>query len=263
MNQGASFKLKRSRRSKLSESYNLNDQPSNKLNENKILNVHFNGKADIELNSFIVNKLDDRKKIDSRRIDNTDDENEIDEDDDYDEEVFFENDLEEDKKLDRNKVFSKSEDNKQTINKLIDSKVLSTNKVGKIIFKTNNVEELNSKFADLIPKFDNNNQEQLKAPTLAKFKSPNKLDLVYMHRSPNYCLANCGLKILGTSNRTCNRKSTVKQKSSGNCDLLCCGRGYDKRTIHRKERCQCSFDAVSTLVECEFCEFNFEKFTCK
>ena len=94
----------------------------------------------------------------------------------------------------------------------------------------------------------------------SSFRSPDKQELVYAYDSPNYCTASSYLKILGTVNRSCRK---VKRKHSDSCDSLCCGRGYDKRIVHKSEECQCEFDAVSVGVKCKTCEFALETFTCK
>lgn len=85
-----------------------------------------------------------------------------------------------------------------------------------------------------------------------------------MHKSPNYCLMNNELKILGTVHRTCRVVNTRKESlESGNCESLCCGRGYDKRMIRKSERCNCEYDIATVDVKCKICEYILEVNTCK
>ena len=50
-----------------------------------------------------------------------------------------------------------------------------------------------------------------------------KEDLVYINRSPNYCVEDKSKGILGTTGRSCNKSS----EGPDSCSLLCCGRGYN------------------------------------
>ncbi|KAL3853717.1 hypothetical protein ACJMK2_017236 [Sinanodonta woodiana] len=83
-------------------------------------------------------------------------------------------------------------------------------------------------------------------------------DLVYVHRSPNYCQSNPNKGILGTSGRICNKTST----GPDSCELLCCGRGYNTQVVRYVERCHCKF-IWCCFVECKTCETMIDKHTCK
>lgn len=84
------------------------------------------------------------------------------------------------------------------------------------------------------------------------------MELVYVHRSPNYCKANKKRGILGTKGRECNKSSS----GSDSCDLLCCGRGYNTQVVRLVERCECKF-IWCCYVKCKTCETLLDKHTCK
>ncbi|XP_046369566.1 protein Wnt-16-like [Haliotis rufescens] len=83
-------------------------------------------------------------------------------------------------------------------------------------------------------------------------------ELVYMHKSPNYCRKDLKRGILGTNSRLCNRTSM----GSDSCDLLCCGRGYNTQVVTYVERCHCKF-FWCCYVECKTCETEIDLYTCK
>ncbi|XP_053377398.1 protein Wnt-16-like [Mercenaria mercenaria] len=83
-------------------------------------------------------------------------------------------------------------------------------------------------------------------------------DLIYVHKSPNYCRPNIKKGILGTTGRLCNKTST----GSDSCDLLCCGRGYNTQVVTYVSRCHCKF-IWCCHVQCKTCETMIEKHTCK
>ncbi|XP_052212097.1 protein Wnt-16-like [Dreissena polymorpha] len=83
-------------------------------------------------------------------------------------------------------------------------------------------------------------------------------DLIYVHKSPNYCRPNEKKGILGTSGRGCNKTSSA----SDSCDLLCCGRGYNTQVLTYVSRCHCKF-VWCCHVQCKTCETVLEKHTCK
>ena len=93
----------------------------------------------------------------------------------------------------------------------------------------------------------------------AKRRQPIKTeDLVYVHRSPNYCRPNPNKGILGTNGRQCNKTSS----GGDSCSLLCCGRGYNTQVVTYVSRCHCRF-VWCCQVECKTCETMIEKHTCK
>ena len=85
-----------------------------------------------------------------------------------------------------------------------------------------------------------------------------KRELVFVHRSPNYCRSNIRKGILGTRGRQCNKTSS----GPDSCDLLCCGRGYNTQVVRYVERCHCKF-IWCCYVECKTCETLLDKHTCK
>ncbi|UYV78861.1 WNT16 [Cordylochernes scorpioides] len=85
-----------------------------------------------------------------------------------------------------------------------------------------------------------------------------KEDLVHLHRSPNFCLADWKAGVPGTSGRACNRTS----HGPDGCRLLCCGRGYDTQLHITAERCHCKFHWCC-YVTCRECEKRTELYTCK
>ena len=83
-------------------------------------------------------------------------------------------------------------------------------------------------------------------------------DLVFVHKSPNYCRPNLKRGILGTSGRLCNKTSI----GGDSCSLLCCGRGYNTQVVTYVSRCHCKF-VWCCQVQCKTCETMIEKHTCK
>lgn len=96
---------------------------------------------------------------------------------------------------------------------------------------------------------------QLKDP---RFRLPTPNDLVYTDDSPNYCVKNDTIGILGTEGRVCNRTS---QDLDG-CNLLCCGRGYNTMKTVIRERCHCKFKWCCE-VQCKTCVKSIDVHTCK
>ena len=58
-------------------------------------------------------------------------------------------------------------------------------------------------------------------------KRQKKTELVYYEKSPNYCDADPLVDAPGTTGRYCNKTA----KGPGNCDTLCCGRGYNTMKV--------------------------------
>ncbi|CAL8386585.1 unnamed protein product [Boreogadus saida] len=82
--------------------------------------------------------------------------------------------------------------------------------------------------------------------------------LLYLHKSPNYCLEDPGRGSLGTRGRTCSRTS----RGADGCGLLCCGRGYNTRVVRHVTRCACKF-VWCCYVRCRRCESMTDIHTCK
>ncbi|ESO91227.1 hypothetical protein LOTGIDRAFT_105620, partial [Lottia gigantea] len=85
-----------------------------------------------------------------------------------------------------------------------------------------------------------------------------KQELVFVHRSPNYCKEDIKRGIFGTRGRVCNRSSPTEES----CDLLCCGRGYNTQVVKYVERCHCKF-FWCCYVKCKTCETMMDIHTCK
>ncbi|XP_076058535.1 protein Wnt-7b-like [Oratosquilla oratoria] len=85
-----------------------------------------------------------------------------------------------------------------------------------------------------------------------------KVDLVHIHKSPNYCIPDMKRGILGTQGRYCNKTS----HGPDSCDLLCCGRGYNTQVVQYVERCHCRF-VWCCFVKCKTCVTNVDVHTCK
>ena len=83
-------------------------------------------------------------------------------------------------------------------------------------------------------------------------------ELVYVHRSPNYCRHDPKRGILGTSGRRCNKNT----RGPDSCDMLCCGRGYNTKVVRHIRRCYCKF-VYCCRVECKTCESMVDIHTCK
>ncbi|KAM3587958.1 uncharacterized protein V6R79_017626 [Siganus canaliculatus] len=85
-----------------------------------------------------------------------------------------------------------------------------------------------------------------------------KQQLVYLNKSPNYCLEEQRRGVPGTRGRRCNRTSS----GSDGCSLLCCGRGYNTHVVRSVQRCQCKF-VWCCYVRCHRCESMNDMHTCK
>ena len=83
-------------------------------------------------------------------------------------------------------------------------------------------------------------------------------DLVYIKKSPNYCIEDRSNGILGTSGRICSKTSD----GPDSCQLLCCGRGYNTYIRKVTSHCRCKFEWCCH-VHCEICDTETEVYTCK
>ncbi|KAJ3612230.1 hypothetical protein NHX12_020506 [Muraenolepis orangiensis] len=82
--------------------------------------------------------------------------------------------------------------------------------------------------------------------------------LVYLNKSPNYCVEDRRRGILGTRGRQCSRTS----RGPDGCSLLCCGRGYNTHVVRSVRRCHCKF-VWCCNVRCRRCESMTDIHTCK
>ncbi|XP_040031380.1 protein Wnt-16 [Gasterosteus aculeatus] len=82
--------------------------------------------------------------------------------------------------------------------------------------------------------------------------------LIFVNKSPNYCLEDRRWGVAGTRGRRCNRTST----GPDSCVLLCCGRGYNTHLVRHVQRCECKF-VWCCYVHCRRCESMNDMHTCK
>lgn len=82
--------------------------------------------------------------------------------------------------------------------------------------------------------------------------------LVFLNKSPNYCVEDRQRGVAGTRGRRCSRSST----GAGGCNLLCCGRGYNTHLVRQVQRCHCKF-VWCCYVRCHRCESVSDLYTCK
>ncbi|XP_045161412.1 protein Wnt-4-like [Mercenaria mercenaria] len=107
-------------------------------------------------------------------------------------------------------------------------------------------------------KLEHKKNRAVLVPVNDQFKPPTRSDIVYLVASPDFCEPDPKTGSLGTGGRVCNKTS----KAIDGCDLLCCGRGYETRTITIVERCQCKF-YWCCYVSCEKCTRTVDEHVCK
>ncbi|KAG8188969.1 hypothetical protein JTE90_010061 [Oedothorax gibbosus] len=117
---------------------------------------------------------------------------------------------------------------------------------------------LTSKFdgATLVKAVERRHKTKLR-PVRKNVKRPSKKDLVFLDDSPDYCVRNETIGVLGTKGRLCNDTSY----GMDGCRLLCCGRGYQTVIREVEEKCQCKF-VWCCKVHCEMCSFKKEEHYC-
>jgi len=81
--------------------------------------------------------------------------------------------------------------------------------------------------------------------------------LVYLESSPDYCVGNKKMGILGTSGRNC----VADSKGSDSCSVMCCGRKFKSTTRIVKRECNCKFKWCCE-VECQTCIETITTSTC-
>ncbi|KAE8746364.1 wnt11 [Frankliniella occidentalis] len=74
-------------------------------------------------------------------------------------------------------------------------------------------------------------------------------DLIFLAKSPDYCLPDPRTGSHGTHGRACNASST----GFDGCDNMCCGRGYRTVAVENVERCQCKY-YWCCYVKCNTCK---------
>nr|CAD7428480.1 unnamed protein product [Timema monikensis] len=83
-------------------------------------------------------------------------------------------------------------------------------------------------------------------------------DLIYVTKSPDYCLKDARVGSQGTRGRWCNASST----GYDSCDDMCCGRGHRTLSVERIERCHCKY-YWCCYVKCKTCRRWVEIHQCK
>lgn len=85
-------------------------------------------------------------------------------------------------------------------------------------------------------------------PADKRTKEPTSEDLLYTMDSPSFCQRDMKIGSFGTKGRYCNSTSM----GVDGCDLMCCQRGYVRRTERKQTYCKCNFIWCCT-VKCEVC----------
>lgn len=76
----------------------------------------------------------------------------------------------------------------------------------------------------------------------------NREDLVYLHKSPDFCSAEPQIGLAGVSSRYCSENPAAPDY----CDIFCCGRGYTGKVIQHKYTCECAWEYCCD-VKCKVC----------
>ncbi|XP_069501396.1 protein Wnt-7b-like [Ambystoma mexicanum] len=97
----------------------------------------------------------------------------------------------------------------------------------------------------------------LKLKTTHGYRKPAATDLVYIDRSPSFCEEEPATGSLGTQGRMCNRTSP----QADNCELMCCGRGYNTFQYTHVWQCDCKFHWCCR-VTCSTCTEQIHAYTC-
>ncbi|XP_054718174.1 protein Wnt-11b-2-like [Uloborus diversus] len=85
-------------------------------------------------------------------------------------------------------------------------------------------------------------------PANGKLSMYQKNDLIFVAKSPDYCLRDDRVGSAGTHGRLCN----VTSQGTDSCDSMCCGRGYRTFTMEKLDRCQCKY-YWCCYVKCKTC----------
>ncbi|XP_061404021.1 protein Wnt-1-like [Lethenteron reissneri] len=80
------------------------------------------------------------------------------------------------------------------------------------------------------------------------FVAPTASELVHVHGSPDYCERDDARGVPGTVGRRCDLRSN----GTGDCSIMCCGRGYNTVRVNGGEAVQMQVPVVRS-VKCERC----------
>ncbi|XP_066267035.1 protein Wnt-11b-like [Branchiostoma lanceolatum] len=83
-------------------------------------------------------------------------------------------------------------------------------------------------------------------------------DLIFVDKSPDYCIVNNRKGSYGTTGRLCNKTSV----GPDSCQTMCCGRGHNDFTTTVTERCNCKYHWCC-YVTCDECTRTEVKSMCK
>ena len=90
-----------------------------------------------------------------------------------------------------------------------------------------------------------------------------KNQLVYMTKSPDFCVRNLNKGILGTKGRECKLNSSELINNGKSCEVLCCGQGYVSVTTKAFDACNCNFDEKIMSIKCHRCYIDKQINSCK
>lgn len=85
-------------------------------------------------------------------------------------------------------------------------------------------------------------------PVDSRIASFHRDQMIYLTKSPDYCLPDSSTGSAGTRGRICNASSSGTE----GCDSMCCGRGYQTSFQLRSHQCRCKY-RWCCYVECEVC----------
>ncbi|XP_067935055.1 protein Wnt-6-like isoform X2 [Watersipora subatra] len=114
---------------------------------------------------------------------------------------------------------------------------------------------------DGAPKVIGDNDGKTLIPEKATIKPPTTQDLVYTEESPDFCVPNKKYGTNGTVGRFCNGTS-YNHFGTDACDILCCNRGFERKTFEIKKKCSCKFVWCCEVV-CDICHVNVTVHLCK
>ncbi|ESO05021.1 hypothetical protein HELRODRAFT_191555 [Helobdella robusta] len=98
---------------------------------------------------------------------------------------------------------------------------------------------------------NNKNKKDVKkvlVPILPFRKNFSENDLLFITKSPDYCLPEPSLGSIGTKGRECSRT----EDGSGGCKSMCCGRGFTSEEVEIQYRCDCKY-YWCCYVKCKTC----------
>ncbi|CAD5229517.1 unnamed protein product [Bursaphelenchus okinawaensis] len=83
-------------------------------------------------------------------------------------------------------------------------------------------------------------------------------ELIYIKSSPTYCDEDIENGSFGTRSRECNATTS----GTGNCENLCCGRGFNTKQYTVEEQCKCKY-VHCCYIKCKTCTSIIDKHFCK